>query len=143
MFAASSMTRTALIESWLRRLDVKLEGNAGRPWWVRYGDSVVAIDIVEDGNDAYARVAALITVRTKASMDLLSRVLELNNMVLMGAFRVLDNGTLAFSCTQPLRDSGFDGFQNALEYVVHVAERYSEELLALGGGEPGKTLLES
>ena len=137
------MTRTALIESWLHRLGVTTEGNVGRPWWVRFGDTVVAVDIVEDGNDAYARVAALVTVRTKPSLDLLTRVLDLNNMVLMGAFRVLDNGTLAFSCTQPLRESSFDSFQDALEYVVHVAERYSEELLSLGGGEPGKTLLES
>ena len=143
MLAESSTARTALITAWLRRLEVTLDLDVSHPWWIRFGNAVIAIDVIEDQDRVYARSAALISTQTKASLELLNRILELNNLVLMGAFRLLNDGTLAFSCTQPLVEAGFEEFQQTLKYVAHIAERYENELVALGGGTPCRDLLET
>jgi hypothetical protein len=141
MFAGSTTTRVALVEAWLRRMGVPSDTSSPGPWWIRFDGSLVAIDLVESGGEAYTRIAALIATNTSASLDLISRLLALNNQMLMGAFRLLDDGTLAFSCTCVLDENAFESFRKTLEYVAQIGERFGPELQALGAGRDVLSLL--
>lgn len=123
------------IDGYLLRLGVDSELSPHGFRSLRLGSTVVMVSTFEDGGHAFVRLAAIVLIEAHTSLDLLLRILRLNNEAKLGAFQVFDDQTVAFTHTLIADHLDFDDFDIALRYVARVADDHDEALQALAGGE--------
>jgi hypothetical protein len=141
------MDRLARVEERVRTYltDMGLDATApaGRPQTFKYGASVLMISVFEAGDDAWVRVAGVVLSDLEPSLELLQRLLRLNTEVLVGGFLLFEDNSLAYSATMLGDPLPFRAFQQTLLYVARVADTYTEELHALGGGRRARDLIDA
>jgi hypothetical protein len=111
------------------------------PHLFRFGSSVVAVSLFEDGGDAFVRIASTMLSGFRPSVALVTRLLRLNTEVLFGSFLLFEDGTLSFAATLHGQDLTAPIFEKALHYVARVSNDFDEELQALAGGQRAQDLL--
>ena len=87
------------------------------------------------------RVLATMLAGVHPSIDLLTRLLQLNTEVLLGSFLLFEDGTLVFSYTMMGEAIEFAAFEFALRYVAQVGDDYDEELQSIAGGMRAEDIL--
>jgi hypothetical protein len=104
--------------------------------------TVLITTFPQDGT-TWCRLAAIVLTDLEPTLSLLHRLLQLNNDVLMGGFRLFEDRTLVFSTTLQGDTLDHDSFARALRYVAHVADRFGPELRCLARGVEGAQLFGS
>lgn len=132
----------ATVDTYLAQLGVDGDLSAEGFWTARCGSTVVLLSALEHDGRHYLRIAAIVLVGGRTSLDLLTRLLRLNAEALFGAFQLFDDQTVAFTHTIPLDGLSLDHFETALRYVARVADDHDEALQALAGGERAEDLLD-
>lgn len=125
----------------LGRLGLSAAHRPGGVTAVRTDTSVVLITCFEQDDDPWCRVSALVLSDLEPSLELLHRVHELNDDVLLGAFRLFQDRTLAFTATLHGDHVDHDALERTLRYVAHIADLHGPELQQLVGGRIGSQLL--
>lgn len=104
--------------------------------------SLLLTTFAQDGT-TWCRIAAIVLTDLKPNLRLLHRLLQLNNDVLMGGFRLFEDRTLVYSVTLQGDTLELDSFTRTLRYVAHVADTYAPELRDVAAGLEGAELLGS
>ncbi len=126
---------TVRIDGFLLRLGVDSEVSPDGFRSLRLGSTVVIVSTFEDNGHAFVRLAAIVLLEAHTSLDLLLRILRLNNDAKLGAFQLFDDQTVAFTHTLIADHLDFEDFDVALRYVARVGDDHDEALQALAGGE--------
>ncbi len=129
------------IGDFLIRMDVDTERTDEGIFFFKHGSTVVMMSIFEQDGHRWVRFVATMLADVHPSMDLLGRLLRLNTEVLLGAFLLFEDGTLAFSHTLLGDHLDFEEFEYALHYVAQVGDDYDEELQAVAGGLRAEEIL--
>ena len=138
------MNKKALADrvgDYLLRMEVDTERTDEGIFFFRQGSTVVMMSVFEQENHRWVRLVATMLADVTPSMELLARLLRLNTEVLLGAFLLFEDGTLAFSHTLLGDHLDFEEFECALTYVAQVGDDYDEELQALAGGRRAEDIL--
>ena len=114
--------------------DVDVDPDPDGTWVVRCGSTVLAVSVFEDGTHTYVRIASLLLAGIRLQLDVVARLLRLNAEVLVGAFQVFEDETVAFTHTLLADALDAAAFAHALAYVARVGDDHDEELQALAGG---------
>ncbi len=123
------------VDGYLLRLGVDGDVTAEGFWSLRFGSTVVMVSTLEADGHTYVRLASIVLIGAQTTLDLLTRILRLNNETLFGAFQLFDDQTVAFTHTLPGDKLEFEAFEAALRYVARVGDDHDEDLQALAGGE--------
>ncbi len=107
----------------------------------KHGSTVVMMSLFEQDDHLWVRFVATMLAGVTPSMGLLTRLLQLNTEVLLGAFLLFEDGTLAFSHTLLGDKLDFVEFEYALSYVAQVGDDYDEELQGIAGGLRAEDIL--
>ena len=129
------------VDALLLEAGLESDVSAGGFWSLRFGSTVLILSVFEHEGRGYVRMAAVVLVGAQPTLDLLSRLLRLNNAVLFGSFQLFDDATVAFTHTIPGDPLDFPTFDAALRYVARVGDDHDEELQALAGGERAEDVL--
>ncbi len=132
----------ATVDAFLLQVGVDGDVSAEGFWTARCGSTVLVLSAFSHEERNYLRIAAIVLVGGRTSLDLLTRLLRLNAEALFGAFQLFDDQTVAFTHTIPIDGLSLDHFENALRYVARVADDHDEALQALAGGERAEDLLD-
>jgi hypothetical protein len=132
------MERIELIEekirAWLGQMGLPVTTGPGGIITLKSDRSLLFISLASGDRRPWVRITAIALVGFTPSLDFLHRVLELNNEVAFGGFRLFEDRTLAFSTTLQPDALDADGFADATRYVAYVADTWAPELRALAGG---------
>ncbi len=133
----------SVVDSFLMRLGLDGDVSDEGFWTARCGSTVLVLSAFTAEGHHYVRIAALVVLGARGSLDLLTRLLRLNAEARLGAFQLFDDQTVAFTHTLQLDGLSFEHFENALHYVARVADDHDEAISALAGGMRGDDLLEA
>lgn len=122
------------VVDYLARLDLDLDPDGQGIFLFKHGSTVVLISLFELDGHRWVRFVATVLTHVTPSMDLLGRLLRMNTEVVLGAFLLFDDGTVAFSHTLLADQLDFEEFDCALSYVAQVGDDYDEELQSIAGG---------
>lgn len=131
------------IADFLVRMDIDPDRNEEGLFLLRCGSTVVVVHAFEDGTHTYVRMASTLLSGVRPQLELVMRIFRLNTEVLLGAFLLFEDDTLAFTHTLPADRLEFDTFSHVLRYVAKVSDDHDEELQALAGGQRAEDLLSS
>jgi hypothetical protein len=129
------------IGDFLVRMDLDTERTEEGIFFFKHGSTVVMLSIFQQDNHRWVRFVATMLAEVTPSMELLARLLRLNTEVLLGAFLLFEDGTLAFSHTLLGDHLDFEEFEYALTYVAQVGDDYDEELQVIAGGLRAEDIL--
>lgn len=122
----------ARVETYLGQLG--LEG-AFRPRGVSCVDGSggpVFVTCFEQSGETWCRLVAVALCGIEPTLAVLHDLLRRNRDVLMGAWQLFDDGTVAFSVTLPGATLDPDGFARALRYAAWVASSAAPQLSGSG-----------
>lgn len=122
----------ARVESYLGQLG--LEG-AFRPRGVTTldgGGGAVLVTCFEQSEDTWCRIVAVALCGIEPTLEVLHDLLRRNRDVLLGAWQLFDDGTVAFSVTLPGATLDPDSFAKALRYASWVASSAAPQLQGCG-----------
>lgn len=129
------------VAAYLTRMDLDVEPTDEGLFLFRHGSTVVMVSTFERAEHVWVRIVATMLADVTPSMALLGRLLRLNTEVLVGAFLLFDDNTLAFSHTLSGESLDFAAFEYALTYVSRVGDDYDEELQSVAGGLRAEDIL--
>lgn len=129
------------VADYLGRMEIDTETTDEGIFFFKHGSTVVMMSIFEQDNHRWVRFVATMLADVTPSMELLARLLRLNTDVLLGAFLLFEDGTLAFSHTLLGDHLDFEEFAYALTYVAQVGDDYDEDLQVLAGGRRAEDIL--
>jgi hypothetical protein len=129
------------VSDFLLQMDLDPDRTGEGIFLFKHGSTVVMMSIFEQDGHGWVRFVATMLAEVTPSMDLLARLLRLNTEVLLGAFLLFDDGTLAFSHTLLADRLAFEEFEYALTYVAQVGDDYDEELQGIAGGLRAEDIL--
>jgi hypothetical protein len=132
----------AQVDGWLLQRGLAGDVSPDGFWLARFGSTVVMLSLFEDEGRLHLRFCSVLVSGAQTSLDLVLRLLRLNNEVLFGAFQVFDDQTLAFTHTVVAEGLSEAAFHATLLYVARVADDHDEELQALAGGQRAEDVLE-
>ncbi len=127
----------------LLRMDIDVDRSPQGIWLVKQGSTVVALSLVQDGERVFVRLAALLLAGVSPQLDLVTRLLRLNAEVVIGAFQIFEDDTVAFTHTLLADPLDAAALTHAVGYVARVGDDHDEELQALAGGRRAEDLLET
>ena len=127
----------------LLRMDVDVDRTPQGFWLVKQGSTVVVLSLVQDGERVFVRIAALLLAGVSPQLDLVTRLLRLNAEVVLGAFQIFEDDTVAFTHTLLADPLDAAAFTHALGYVARVGDDHDEDLQAFAGGRRAEDLLEN
>jgi hypothetical protein len=127
----------------LLAMDLDVDRSAEGLWLVKQGSTVVVVSLVQDGDLSFVRMAALLLAGVRPELELVTRLMRLNAEVVLGAFQLFEDDTVAFTHTLLAEPLDAAAFTHALGYVARVGDDHDEELQALAGGRRAEDLLES
>jgi hypothetical protein len=130
------------ISDFLVRMDIDPDRNEEGLFLVRWGSTVVILHAFEDGTHTYVRMASTLLSGVRPQLELVMRIFRLNTEVLLGAFLLFEDDTLAFTHTLPADRLEFETFAHVLRYVAKVSDDHDEELQALAGGLRAEDVLQ-
>lgn len=143
--AASARERLRLLEDrisdFLIQMDLDPDRTGEGIFLFKHGSTVVMMSLFEQDGHRWVRFVATMLAGVTPSMGLLARLLQLNTEVLLGAFLLFEDGTLAFSHTLLGDKLDFEEFEFALAYVAQVGDDYDEELQGMAGGLRAEDIL--
>lgn len=129
------------ISDFLIQMDLDPDRTGEGIFLFKHGSTLVMMSIFEQEGHHWVRLVATMLAGVTPSMDLLARLLQLNTEVLLGAFLLFEDGTLAFSHTLLADRLGYEEFELALSYVAQVGDDYDEELQGMAGGLRAEDIL--
>lgn len=103
---------------------------------VEVDEALVLLSAFRQDAATWVRLVAIARVEVAPSVALLHHLTSLNRDLLLGAFQLFEDGTLALSATLPGDTLGAHALERALRYVGATAVRESPAIAALGGGAP-------
>lgn len=124
----------ARVEAYLGQMGLEGAFRPGGVTTLDAGDVPVLITCFEQDDATWCRVAAVLLTDVAPTLALLHELLQRHHDVLLGAFQLFEDGTLAFSATLHGHNLDADAFSSTLRYVAHVA---SQQLRALQLVAPG------
>lgn len=124
----------ARVEAYLGQLGLAAAFRPGGVCTVDAGDTAVLVTCFVQDGQTWCRIAAVVLDDTEPTLGLLLRLLQLNHDVLLGAFQLFEDRTLAFSATLHGHNLDADTFATTLRYVAWVASTQALELLDVAGG---------
>lgn len=108
----------------------------------KYGSTVVMVNLFEDEENTYVRIASTLLTDFELSVELMVRLLQLNTEVRFGAFLLFDDRTLSFATTLLGDHLDFDELIVSLRYVAKVSDDYDDVLQALAHGKKAQDILD-
>lgn len=129
------------VADYLGRMETDTETTDEGIFFFKHGSTVLMVSAFEQDNHRWVRFVATMLADVAPSMELLARLLRMNTDVLLGAFLLFEDGTLAFSYTLLGDHLDFEEFEYALTYVARVGDDYDEDLQALAGGRRAEDIL--
>lgn len=130
------------VAAYLGSLDLERAARPDGISLLRSDHTVVMLSCFEQGDHVFCRLAAILLVDFSPSLELLHKVLLLNNDLLLGALQLFEDRTLALSVTLPGSTLDADTFAYALRYVTAASDRIAPALRELAGGRTGSDLVE-
>jgi hypothetical protein len=127
--------------TWLQDMGLDPAEDPRGPHAFRFGSTLVLVRLLERDGEPYVRFTALLLKDFRPNLNLVTRILRLNNEVLYGAFLLFEGDTLAFAVTLPATDLGTVTFRRTLQYVAWIADEYDEEFQIVGGGLKAEELM--
>lgn len=101
----------------------------------KYGSTVVSILLFEEGDDTFVRFSSFMLKDCDPNLELVEKILHLNNLVLFGSFLLSDDNTLSFAVTLFGNALELYEFKRTLQYVAKVSDDYDDEFQAIAGGK--------
>lgn len=129
------------VSAFLTRMDLDVDRSDDGLLLFRHGSTVVMISTYARDGHVWVRMVATLLADVTPSMALLGRLLRLNTEVLLGAFLLFDDNTLAFAHTLLADRLDFEAFEYAVTYVSRVGDDYDEELQSVAGGVRAEDIL--
>lgn len=108
----------------------------------KYGSTAVMVRLFEAEDLTFVRFVSTLLTDVARTPNLVDTVLRLNTEVLMGAFLLFEDDTLAFACTLLGNQLDLEEFETALRYVAQVSDDFDDVLQALAGGQRAEDLFE-
>jgi hypothetical protein len=110
---------------------------------VKSASAPILISCFEQDDTRWCRLAAIVLTELHPSLEVLHRILQLNNNVLLGSFRLFEDRTLVFSATLHGDNLDADAFATTLRYVASIADSHGPELVGMAQAHAGNALLRS
>lgn len=107
----------------------------------KYGSTVVMVSLFEEENDTYVRFASTLLKDFEMSIELMTRLLRLNNEVLFGAFLLFEDNTISFAATLLGEHLDFEELAKTLRYVARISDDYDDSLQKIAGGKKAIDIL--
>jgi hypothetical protein len=107
----------------------------------KYGSTVVMVSLFEDGDDTYVRFASTLLKDFELSIELMTRLLRLNNEVLFGAFLLFEDNTISFAATLLGENLDYNELVKTLRYVARISDEYDDVLQRIAGGKKAIDIL--
>lgn len=107
----------------------------------KYGSTVVMVSLFEEEHDTYVRFASTLLKDFEMSIELMTRLLRLNNEVLFGAFLLFEDNTISFAATLLGEHLDFDELAKTLRYVARISDDYDDSLQKIAGGKKAIDIL--
>jgi len=130
------------LQTFMHRMGLEPDEPEAGVHTLQYDQIPILVSCFEAEGDTWVRVASLLQLHVKLSLELLQWLLRSNSQVLMGAFQLFEDHTLAFSHTLLGDEIDFVEFERTLSYVARVSSTYNEDLMELAAGTHGGALLE-
>jgi len=128
--------------SYLKRMDLNVDTSDDEIYLFKYGSTVVMVSLFEDEGDTYVRFASTLLKDFDFSVELMTRLLRLNNEVLFGAFLMFQDNTISFAATLLGDNLDFEELSKTLRYVAKISDDYDDVLQSLAGGKKAIDILE-
>lgn len=107
----------------------------------KYGSTVVMVSLFEEEQDTFVRFASTLLKDFEMSIELMTRLLRLNNEVLFGAFLLFEDDTISFAATLLGEHLDFDELAKTLRYVARISDDYDDALQKIAGGKTASDIL--
>lgn len=130
------------VASFLGQLELEQAARPNGITLLRSDHAVLMLSCFEQDGRVFCRLATILLVDFSPSLDLLHRVLQLNNDLLLGSLQLFEDRTLALSVTLPGATLDADTFSHALGYLSGAADLIAPALRQLAGGRTGSELVE-
>lgn len=127
--------------TYLSRMGLVVERSDDDIYLFKFGSTVVMVSLFEDDGDSYVRFASTLLKDFELSIELMTRLLRLNNEVLFGAFLLFEDNTISFAATLLGENLDFDELAKTLRYVARVSDEYDDVLQRLAGGKKAIDIL--
>lgn len=134
MTSRTSVRKT--IAEVLRDLGIEDPAWSGDTLTLRFGALPVVIAIFAHDDLLWTRITIPMLAEVQPSLALLQQLLRLNDEVLLGSFRLLEDNTLVFSHTLGAAHVKDPCWRYALTYALRVTADQLLELQANGSGSP-------
>ena len=108
---------------------------------IKADGTTILVSCFEQDDNTWCRVAAIVLIHLEPSLEVVHRILQLNNNVLFGAFRLFGDRTLIFSATLHGPSLDLDGFEQTLHYAAHIAQTQGALLRPLAAAQSGAELM--
>lgn len=128
--------------AYLSRMGLVVERSEDDIYLFKYGSTVVMVSLFEDEGDTYVRFASTLLKDFDLSIELMTRLLRLNNEVLFGAFLLFEDNTISFAATLLGDTLDFEELAKTLRYVARVSDDYDDVLQRIAGGKKASDLLD-
>ena len=109
---------------------------------IRSSDATLLVSCFSQDDSTWCRISAIMLLDLEPTLEVLHRILQLNNDVLMGGLRLFQDRTLVFSTTLQGDTLDGDSFAQALRYAAHVATVQGSLLRSLTHAQSGADLLQ-
>lgn len=139
--SATLMDLEEKVLTYLSRMGLVVEHADDDIYLFKYGSTVVMVSLFEDDGDTYVRFASTLLKDFDLSIELMTRLLRLNNEVLFGAFLLFEDNTISFAATLLGEHLDFEELAKTLRYVAKVSDDYDDVLQKLAGGKKAIDIL--
>lgn len=126
---------------YLSKVGLSVARSADDLYLFKYGSTVVMVNLFEDEENTYVRIASTLLTDFDLSFELMVRLLQLNTEVRFGAFLLFDDRTISFATTLLGDHLDFDELIVSLRYVAKVSDDYDDVLQALANGKKALDIL--
>lgn len=127
--------------TYLTRMGLVMEHSDDEIYLFKYGSTVVMVSLFEDETETYVRFASTLLKDFELSIELMTRLLRLNNEVLFGAFLLFEDNTISFAATLLGANMDYDELAKTLKYVARVSDDYDDVLQKIAGGKKAIDIL--
>lgn len=127
--------------TYLTRMGLSVESSDDEIYLFKYGSTVVMVSLFDDEGDTYVRFASTLLKDFELSIELMTKLLRLNNEVLFGAFLLFEDNTISFAATLLGDNLDFEELAKTLRYVAKVSDDYDDILQTLAGGKKAIDIL--
>lgn len=142
----ASVDKIAILENkvleYLHRMGLDVERSDDDLYMFKYGSTAVMMSLFEEGEETYVRCVSTLLKDFEMSIELMTKLLRLNNEVLFGAFLLFGDDTISFAATILGDNLDYKELQKTLEYVAKISDTYDDILQELVGGKKAIDILQ-